>query len=200
MAKFKVGDKVCVRKNIKAWEDGENYFVHPRMLEYRGKIAHVEAASKGSNDYALDIDDQENVWEEQWLEPVTGENRQEITIAVDLSDLKSAYKTACKAIKNAHEKVCNPEDWTEEEINHAVLLCKECLWDLNEEKLYADFYRSGQKITKCVIRKANGTSLFVDRVQARLAGDVYNEIIGKCVCLCKATGRKIPKFILKKNT
>ena len=29
--------------------------------------------------------------------------------------------------------------------------------------------------------------------------DVPNVTIGKCVCLCKATGRKIPKFILDKN-
>ena len=39
----------------------------------------------------------------------------------------------------------------------------------------------------------------VDFFSKPSGGDVFNADIGKCVCLCKATGTPMPEFIKNKN-
>jgi len=84
-------------------------------------------------------------------------------------------------------------DWTSEEIEQAGKLygelCKELM-----EKGYLPFFLAEEKEKAMHLYALDHTY----RAQA-VGSDVFNELIGDCVCLCKATGTPIPDFIKNKN-
>lgn len=94
------------------------------------------------------------------------------------------------------------KEWTETELQEAQCLSEEMVLELYRERLCPVFY-----IVKEMNPDRNEIQLNLDfgypnevgSFSSQPAGDdIYNETIGRCVCLCKATGRKIPDFILRK--
>lgn len=68
MGKFKVGDKVRIKKDLK---DGEFYgedFYNGEMDKYKGKIATIDKCIYNKK-YRLDIDNHEWCWTDEMLEP-----------------------------------------------------------------------------------------------------------------------------------
>lgn len=65
--KFKVGDKVKIRKDF---SKTKSYKIAPvlNMEKYKGKIAEIQRISTGEN-YNLDIDNMEWYWSDDMLEP-----------------------------------------------------------------------------------------------------------------------------------
>lgn len=67
MGKFKVGDKVRIKKNLKDFEFyGEDFYIR-EMDKYKGKIATVDKLY--NKKYRLDIDNHEWCWTDEMLEP-----------------------------------------------------------------------------------------------------------------------------------
>ncbi len=119
-----------------------------------------------------------------------------ITLKVDLEhpdDAKFAIDEAVKAYEADRLK------WTEEEIAEAKRLAMTIM-----KQLCLD----GHDITWSVKVKLDYTtsvSVFLqDSLKSRewglclLSNDKWELWIAKCVCLCRATGRDVPAFIIKK--
>ena len=68
--KFKVGDKVRIRKDL---ESGNKYgvnYVNDEMLQYKGKQAIIKKVLKVCEEYIIDIDNKGYYWTDEMLEPV----------------------------------------------------------------------------------------------------------------------------------
>lgn len=102
----------------------------------------------------------------------------------------------------AREKNKSDLDWTHEEIQMAKELSRKMLIQIFDEGGCIDFtgcHKGDTAIWANYYTNDNrpGTAgQFVARVKN---DDVFNQWIGKCVCLCKATKTPIPSFILDKN-
>lgn len=92
--KFKVGDKVKIKKNLSCKGYGASYFVNS-MKKYKGKEAKITYISPDDDTCHLDIDSDNWWWSEDMLEPYMAEIRK--------SDLKDGdyciFKNKERAIK-----------------------------------------------------------------------------------------------------
>ena len=119
-----------------------------------------------------------------------------ITLKVDLEHPDEAHHAIDEAVK-AYE--ADKLKWTEEELAEAKNLAMKIM-----EQLCLD----GHDITWSVKGKLDYTtsvSVFLqDSLKNRewgfclLSNDKWKLWIAKCVCLCRATGRDVPAFIIKK--
>ena len=100
--KFKVGDKVKIKKNLSCKGYGVVYFASP-MKKYKGKEAKITYISPYDGTCHLDIDDGIWWWSEDMLEPYMAEIRK--------SDLKDGdyciFKNKERAIKMGEYVVAN---------------------------------------------------------------------------------------------
>lgn len=67
--KFKVGDKVRIRKDLKASQEFRKFYIDEDMLKYRGKIATIKEIDLYGA-YRIDLDDTSWCWTEKMLEPL----------------------------------------------------------------------------------------------------------------------------------
>ena len=95
----------------------------------------------------------------------------------------------------------NPNtDWTAEEIEQAKelsrkLMCK--IFDDGDSIKFVKVWGSPCEMSVVFYNRFGSVSdIFKSKPSG---GDKFNEWIGKCVCLCKATQTPIPSFILDKN-
>lgn len=119
-----------------------------------------------------------------------------ITLKVDLEHPDEA-KFAIDAAVEAYE--ADKLKWTEAELAEAKRLAM---------KIMAQLCLDGYDITWSVKVKLDYTtsvSVFLqDSLKNRewgfclLSNDKWKLWIAKCVCLCRATGREVPEFIIKK--
>ena len=129
-------------------------------------------------------------WESE-LELV--EKNEKISVVIDLRDSAGAHRAVDEAIGEYRKKYF---DWTEEELKQARELFKELAeeWVLDRLKpliFYSSAY--GKMVQLLTI-----TDFEIARAKAK-NDDVFNDIIGKVVCLCKALNKPIPDFINNKN-
>lgn len=80
--KFKVGDKVRIRKDLKSMERYNGISFTVEMEEYRGKVAKITKIS--FDNYELDIDDGEWFWSDNMLEHVPNLENGDIITRRDL--------------------------------------------------------------------------------------------------------------------
>ena len=80
--KFKVGDKVRIRKDLKSRERYNEISFTVEMEEYRGKVAKITKII--FNNYKLDIDDEEWFWSDNMLEHVPNLENGDIITRRDL--------------------------------------------------------------------------------------------------------------------
>lgn len=119
-----------------------------------------------------------------------------ITLKVDLEYPEEAHHAIDEAVK-AYE--ADKLKWTEEEIAEAKRLAM---------RIMARLCLDGYSISWCDIGEAYGLhtiSLWLDSKETENPGgrcsispSKWNIWIGKCVCLCRSTGREVPAFIVKK--
>lgn len=221
MNKFKAGDRVKVKplREIKKTLDKENhhkvnglYFNDEARFHSMADYCDDEKiyTIKGSalRGYKLD-DEQVWTWHEDWLEYAN-----DIKISIDPSNPKAAHAAVSKACKEWKDK---QRDWTEAEIEEAKKLSDEVILELYHGFNYPVFYFYPEtKSCRLVYGGYGGFGTHIDysdtekQVRVTLHNsreyfskavgkDIYNPYIAMCVCLCKATGRKIPKFIRDKN-
>lgn len=194
MSRFKKGDRVRIKPEeaIMKLKPRKSPGFYRWMKEFCGDVFQVgDISIQGFVWY------KSYFWRDEWLELVPDPVK--ITVEIDPSNPKEAHKiaydavdAACKAYKNRRT------GWTEDELKEAKELAEKLVFKLMIEGDEAH-------VEWGVIRK-NGipyaVKLMCHTSRRRYTAtctrnDPFNEIIGKCVCLCKATGTPIPEFIKK---
>ena len=128
-------------------------------------------------------------WESE-LELVEKNKEIKIDIIIDPRDRARAHEAVDEAIAEYRKKYF---DWTDEELKQARELFKELAaeWVLDQNDILV-FRRYEERITM-------ETYAMCDILGMPRGNDVFNPIIGKVVCLCKALNKPIPDFINNKN-
>lgn len=93
-----------------------------------------------------------------------------------------------------------PQDWTPQEIEQAKQLSRELIMQMFDEgKCSPVFYVPLAHNSVNLSLQFGIPCKRAHFIAKPYSGDVFNADIGKCVCLCKATGTPIPDFIKNKN-
>lgn len=223
ISKIKIGDKI----KIKPWseirktlneksEDYHNRFFVQEMCAFCNHILRVDGVgltSKGKYVCAkgwfwspewFDVVAEDATCDEALVSETTSSNgKEKIEIEVDLNFPAEAYHKAHLAVE---EKIKSyrkfKKEWTKEELQEAQRLAEEMVLELYRKRVSPVFYvrKEFNPDNEEISLNCNfGTPKGYGKFHSSPAGDdIYNETIGRCVCLCKATGRKIPDFILNK--
>jgi len=69
MSKFKVGDKVKIREDLREGYNSPTAIVTDSMLNFAGMIATIKSVDE-DGDYQLDVDDLEYFWADTFLEEI----------------------------------------------------------------------------------------------------------------------------------
>jgi hypothetical protein len=118
-----------------------------------------------------------------------------ITLKVDLEHPNEAHHAINKAVE-AYE--ADKLKWTAEELAEAKCLAMRIM-----EQLCLDGYGiSWYKVESCEL---HSISLWLESEEKKMTNRTcyigsskWDVWIAKCVCLCRATGRDVPEFIIKK--
>lgn len=171
---FKEGDKVRFVRD---------YILSTARHNLLGEIFTIEreylnAYKMRENDYWFNEDELEIV--------------KEISVIIDPRDSAGAHRAVDKAIAEYRKKYF---DWTEEELKQARELFKELAaeWVLDQNDI---LLFSENRHKEEVRLELNYLSYILGTPRGN---DVFNPIIGKVVCLCKALKKPIPDFINNKN-
>lgn len=122
--------------------------------------------------------------------------KQIITLKVDLEypgEAHHAIDEAVKAYKTDKIK------WTEAEIEQAQLMAMRIMNRLCLDGYSIEWYDFGEdydfhSICVCIASKSEKKLVG----ECMISSDKFDIWIAKCVCLCQATGREVPAFIIKK--
>lgn len=186
---YKVGDKVRIVEH-------HTGAMNRLMDKWLGKVMTIREVDDGKTPPYKMEEDQQEFWGNGWFwddEMIAG-LAETITIEIDPTDKATAHKSVEEAIAEHQRKVC---EWTEAEIEEATRLSDEMILELHHRHLSPVFYHWPNGV---LISLNFGEPRESDRaIIASPKGDPFNDEIGRCVCLCKATGREIPEFIQNKN-
>ena len=115
-----------------------------------------------------------------------------ITLKVDLEYPDEAHHAIDEAVK-AYE--VDKLKWTAEEIDEAKHLAMQIMTQLCLDGYSISWSKADNAISLWMLdedsRNHSNTLCMTDPFY-------WNAWIGKCVCLCRATGRDVPAFIIKK--
>lgn len=115
-----------------------------------------------------------------------------ITLKVDLEYPDEAHHTIDEATKAYEEDKLK---WTAEELAEAQLLAMRIMNQLCMDGYSISWSKADNAISLWMLdedsRNHSNTFCMTDPFY-------WNTWIGKCVCLCRATGREVPAFIIKK--
>lgn len=186
---FKKGDKVRFVRDIyttdNTWNSSRN--------DLLGKVFTIDHKYRNRKGVFVMREDSRFIFWESELELVEKNKEIKIDIIIDPRDRARAHEAVDEAIAEYRKKYF---DWTEEELKQARELFKELAeeWVLDRLKpliFYSSAY--GKMVQLLTI-----TDFEIARAKAK-NDDVFNHIIGKVVCLCKALNKPIPDFINNKN-
>lgn len=131
------------------------------------------------------------LWHPDWLEPVKEKEKETLTIKVDPNNWEEAYKILEKAL-NDYKRL-----WTKEEIAEAIRVTDEEIIKLHHKHTSPVFYYQDKNVGVTCNFGSNGKEgIYSAKCHD---GEIYNIEIGRCVAICKMTGRKIPDFIANKG-
>lgn len=114
-----------------------------------------------------------------------------ITLKVDLEYPDEAHHAIDEAVKVYEEDKLK---WTEEEIAKAKNLAMKIMTQLCLDGYGISWYGNGFYLSVFLESedgKKMDSTCFISHI-------IWNLWIVKCVCLCRATGREVPTFIIKK--
>lgn len=180
--KFKKGDKVmfmrdCGFSTARHKLLGEVFTIKRKNTRYLNAYDVIENERFYFFDYELALADKNN----------------EIKIIIDPRDSAGAHRAVDEAIAEYRKMYF---DWTEEELKQARELFKELAaeWVLDRHKSLIFIPNSFAKTVEML------TTAGFEITRATVQNDdVFNPVIGKVVCLCKALNKPIPDFINNKN-
>lgn len=182
--KFKEGDKVRFVRNRRGVGNNRNYLL--------GKVFTIAEKYDWSSDTWLVNENTNFFFTEEELELV--EKNEKIRIVIDPTDSAGAHRAVDKAIAEYRKKYF---DWTDEELKQARELFKELAaeWVLDNHQNLVFAVNPYNKSVRLL-----NTSFRLE-LECAIAhnNDVFNPLIGKVVCLCKALDKPIPDFINNKN-
>lgn len=118
--------------------------------------------------------------------------KQYLDLKVDLENPDEARHTIDELVKMYEE---NKLKWTEEELAEAKYLAMKIMTQLCLDGCSIEWFGSYNYITTRI--RAYGEVESKNFDCAFYAPD-WNIWIAKCVCLCRATGKDVPAFIVKK--
>lgn len=182
---FKKGDKVRFVRNRFGANNARNYLLN--------KVFTIEKAYElFKNAYEMRENKAYYFYKDE-LELVDRNKEIKIDVIIDPRDSARAHEAVDEAIAEYRKKYF---DWTEEELKQARELFKELAeeWVLDRLKPLI-FYSSAYGK---MVQLLTNTGFEIARAKAK-NDDVFNHIIGKVVCLCKALNKPIPDFINNKN-
>lgn len=206
MSKFKVGDIVRGNSNI---------YVYTNSDMLKGKVVKVDDCTNEIDVEALKFRKGSN-GDNNSCEGFVFSNLQEnyfelvdsITISIDPNDPEAAQKILSDAIKKYKKE---KREWSKEEIDKAEKIADEITIELAHQFIFPVFYLKSQSSSSIrleygVVELENLEKKYgFDHWKRKSSyetklhkDDVYNPTIARCVLLCKAVGRPIPKFILEK--
>lgn len=113
---MKVGDTVRIKTNLKELDD-EEIGIAPEMFAYEGAIAHIVNVTEGLGidnvnlGYLLDIDNEDWVWSENWLENIDDTLTGYIdTLASYLKDKIENVNILVNSLRNEIENIGKEKD------------------------------------------------------------------------------------------
>ena len=175
--KFKKGDKVMFVRDC-----GFSTARHKLLGEvFTIEDMHIGAYKVRETDYYFNDCELELV-----------EKNEKIRIVIDPRDSAGAHKAVDEAIAKYRKKYF---DWTEEELKQARELFKELAaeWVLDRNDILV--FKNNLHEERITLE----TYAMCDILVMPRGNDVFNPLIGKVVCLCKALNKPIPDFINNKN-
>lgn len=171
------------------------------MDKWLGKVMTIRAVDEHqANPYKMEEDRDEYVgygW--FWGDEMISGLADTLTIEIDPTDKAAAHKAVEDAIAEHQRKVC---EWTEAEIEEATRLSDEMILELHHRHLSPVLgYKKLENKTVLHLAKSDAESgrRWKEYTSSPRGDDPFDYDIGRCVCLCRATGRKIPEFIRNKN-
>ena len=121
-----------------------------------------------------------------------------ITLKVDLENPDEARHTIDELVKMYEEDKLK---WTAEELTEAKHLAMKIMKQLCLDG-YSIEWRGVTEAyyykTVSVCLKRPGDESFKRNATCRIIPDYFDTWVSKCVCLCRATSRDVPAFIVKK--
>lgn len=119
-----------------------------------------------------------------------------ITLKVDLENPDEARNTIDELVKMYE---ADKFKWTSEELAEAKRLAMKIMTQLCLDGYSIEWYDFGEdydfhSICVCITSKSE-KDLIGEYI---ISSDKFDIWIAKCVCLCQATGREVPAFIIKK--
>lgn len=193
---YKVGDRVRIVNHRTGHmnPDGE-------MDKWLGKVMTIRRVDEHLlNPYKMEEDQDEfggGGW--FWGDEMIAGLADTLTVEIDPADKAAAHKAVEDAIAEHQRKVC---EWTEAEIEEAARLSDEMILELHHRHLSPVLgYKKSENKTVLHLAKSDAESgrRWKEYTSSPRGDDPFDYDIGRCVCLCRATGRKIPEFIREKN-
>lgn len=166
-----------------------------------GKVMTIrEVLRSRLGDYRMVEDQKETKWGGwYWTDEMIAGLADILTIEIDPTDKDAAHKAVETAIAEHQRKA---REWTEAEIEEAIQLSDEMILELHHEHLSPVLgYKKSENKTILYLAKSDAESGrgWKEYTSSPRGDDPFDYDIGRCVCLCRATGRKIPEFIREKN-
>ena len=193
---YKVGDRVRI-----ADHRTERMNSGGGMDKWLGKVMTVRSIEIHLyNPYKMEEDSGENGgrgW--YWGGEMIAGLADTLTIEIDPTDKAAAHKAVEDAIAEHQRKVY---EWTDAEIEEAIQLSDEMILALHHRHLSPVLgYKKSENKTVLHLAKSDAESgrRWKEYTSSPRGDDHFDYDIGRCVCLCRATGRKIPEFIRDKN-
>ena len=119
-------------------------------------------------------------------------------LEVDLSKPDLAREKLEKLLKDYAERFM----WTQDEIREADDISRSIINSMMDDFVTPVFYfdkANGQVLIDTSYGSIGRRNHYKAACCTVSGKDIFNEHIGRCVCLCKSTGRDIPEFIMNKN-
>ena len=193
---YKVGDRVRIVNYRTEEMNGDG-----GMDRWLGKVMTVRGIKEHlSNPYKM-MEDRYEFGGDGWFwgdEMIAG-LVDTITIEINPADKAAAHKVVEDAIAEHQRKA---REWTEAEIEEAIQLSDEMILELHHRHLSPVLgYKKSENKTVLHLAKSDAESGrgWKEYTSSPRGDDPFDYDIGRCVCLCRATGRKIPEFIRDKN-
>ena len=172
-----------------------------KMDKWLGKVMTIRKTGEGSSGpYKMEEDRDEHKGDGWfWHDGMIAGLANTLTIEIDPADKAAAHKAVETAIAEHQRKV---REWTEAEIEEATRLSDEMILELHHRHLSPVLgYKKSENKTVLHLAKSDAESgrRWKEYTSSPRGDDPFDYDIGRCVCLCRATGRKIPAFIRNKN-
>ena len=151
--KFKVGDKVRVREDLKVGKRYDDWSFVEQMKEYKGRIVTIAKINDFNYTYDIVEDNGDCAWNDEMLEPIK-EQTKKLTLEEAIEhyqDVADSEEVSCEECKEKHEQL---KDWLVELKNRRD----------KEQKIMAD---DNLRQNKVEIISSNGEKVILNKTDSK---------------------------------